>query len=41
MLLTGLGVLREKVPRKLEELDCNPGANIKKRRNIIGNLKEI
>ena len=35
MLLTGLGVLWEKQPRKLEALDC------RSRRNIIGKLKEI
>jgi hypothetical protein len=41
MLLTGLGVLWEKQPGKLEELDCSAGANVRSRRNIIGKLKEI
>jgi hypothetical protein len=41
MMLTGLGVLWEKQPRKLEEVDCSAGANVKSRRNIIGKLKEI
>jgi hypothetical protein len=41
MLLTGLGVLWEKQPGKLEEQDCSPGANVRSRRNIIRKLKEI
>ena len=41
MLLTDLGVLWEKKPRKLEEVDCSAGANVRSRRNIIGKLKEI
>jgi hypothetical protein len=41
MMLTGLGFLWEKQPRKLEEVDRNAGANVRSRRNIIGKLKEI
>lgn len=41
MLLTGLGVVWEKQPRKLEALDCSAGANIRSRRSMIGKLREI